>query len=193
MSNTNQRHIQLIKAVAQKRDKEAYTELFDYYAPRINAYLLKTGCSTDFAEEIAQDVMITLWRKADRFDAAKANLSTWIFRVARNRRIDLLRRIHLQQVDNDIPEMEDETCENPDENLDLKKRQMCVQNVLKRIPKDQLDLIRMSFFSDLSHNQIAIETGLPLGTVKSRIRLAFAKLRKELEADQAVQDIIPSE
>jgi RNA polymerase sigma factor (sigma-70 family) len=174
---------ELVTAVAERRDEAAFARLFDHFAPRLQAYLMRLGSDAALAEEVAQETMATLWRKAALFDPARSSLPTWLFRIARNRRIDLIRRTRLDVA---LPEEEfDEPADDTDleRQLDLQQREEAVRLALATLPGEQLSLVRLAFFDGLSHNEIASLTGLPLGTVKSRIRLAFARLRRRLEAD----------
>lgn len=182
----HQRFAQLAHAVAHDRDRHAFTELFDHFAPRINAYLRRLGMQPGEAEDLAQEVMVVLWHKAHLFDPAKSSLGTWLFRVARNRRIDLARRVKTGALDPDEPMLHPEPMEAPDTMMDGETRDQRVRLALKDLPEEQIELVRMAFFLGMSHSQIAEETGLPLGTVKSRIRLAFGRLRHALERDNLV-------
>jgi len=182
-------HAALVAAVAASRDREAFTRLFDYYGPRINAYLFRLGCDRAAAEEITQDVMVSLWRKAHLFEPSKSSLATWLYRIARNRRIDLLRRDRVEFVDPDdfALDIPDESGVDADRLLDTQMRDDILRNAMNHLPPEQLALVRLAFFDSLSHSEIAEKTGLPLGTVKSRIRLAFTRLRRALEANGVVE------
>ncbi|MEM6384321.1 MAG: sigma-70 family RNA polymerase sigma factor [Pseudomonadota bacterium] len=179
-------HAMWLEAVARDRDRSAFTSLFDHYGPRIKAYLIRLGADSAMAEEVTQDVMVTLWRKAALFDRSKSSVATWLFRIARNRRIDMLRRRRAINVDAESLIIEDENLPDPNETLDAETRQERIRVALKELPPEQLNLVQLAFFTELSHSQIAEQTGLPLGTVKSRIRLAFGRLRRILDADNAV-------
>jgi RNA polymerase sigma-70 factor (ECF subfamily) len=179
----NERFARLARAVADNRDKAAFTELFDFFAPRINAYLRSLGLTSGEAEDLAQEVMTVLWRKANLFDPTKSSLSTWLFRVARNRRIDAARREKTGKLDPDEPLLHPEPETSPDLVMDEQKRAERIRVVLSALPEEQFNLVRMAFFQGLTHSQIAAATDLPLGTVKSRIRLAFGRMRKALEED----------
>lgn len=181
-----QRHADWLEAVAANADREAFTHLFDHFGPRVKAYLLRLGADDAMAEEVAQDVMVTLWRKAALFDRSKSSVATWLFRIARNRRIDMLRRKRTVSVDPETMVIEDESLPDPHETLDEAKRQTRIREALKQLPQEQLQLVELAFFTELSHSQISEETGLPLGTVKSRIRLAFGRLRRILDEDDDV-------
>lgn len=180
------RHGDWLEAVAQHQDRAAFAELFNHFGPRVKAYLLRLGADDAMAEEVAQDVMVTVWRKAALFDRTKSSAATWLFRIARNRRIDMLRRKRTVNVDTETMVIEDENLPDPNETLDEDKRQIRIRNALAKLPEQQLQLVELAFFTELSHSQIAEETGLPLGTVKSRIRLAFGRLRRILEEDDQV-------
>jgi RNA polymerase sigma-70 factor (ECF subfamily) len=171
-------------SVAERRDRGAFATLFDYYSPRLNAYLVRLGADRTTAEEITQEVMVTLWHKAALFDSTKSSLGTWLYRVARNRRIDIARRDRVDYVDPseyalDIP---DDQVPDADGQIDAQTREDVLRTAMADLPEEQRALVRLAFFDSLSHSEIAARTGLPLGTVKSRIRLAFSRLRRVLEA-----------
>lgn len=173
----------LMARVAQERDREAFTILFDHFAPRIEAHLQRLGLDAAQAEEIAQDVMITLWRKASLFDPSKSALSTWLYRIARNRRIDLTRRDRTDYVDPQSPAILEIAAEGQiDQVFDGQQRDDIVRGLVTELPPEQQSLVKLAFYEGLSHSQIAESTGIPLGTVKSRLRLAFTRLRRGLEA-----------
>jgi RNA polymerase sigma-70 factor (ECF subfamily) len=168
-------------AVARDRDRDAFTRLFDHFAPRIKAYLLRLGLDAVGAEEATQEIMETVWRKAALFDPQKSSVSTWIYRVARNRWIDLKRRRREDMLgDEELASIVDLT-PGSDEQLDAAQREARVRAAMAALPPAQLELIQLAFFEGLSHTVIAQQTGLPLGTVKSRIRIAFTRLRRALE------------
>lgn len=162
-------------AIRDRQDRAAFASLFAHFAPRVKAFLIKSGASHDVAEDCAQDVMATVWRKAVQFDPSRASVSTWVFTIARNRRIDLLRKDRR-------PEPEELTWgpeEEPDQAdvLALQQETERLGAALATLPEKQRLLVEKAYFGDLSHNQIAQETGLPLGTIKSRLRLALERLR----------------
>lgn len=166
-------------AIRERQDESAFAEVFAHFAPRVKAFLIKSGSSPDLAEEISQDVMATLWRKSHMFDPAKASVSTWIFTIARNRRIDVLRKQRR-------PEPEDLTWgpeAEPDQSdvLALQQESKLLSEALAALPAKQKDLIVRAYYGELTHSEIAEETGLPLGTIKSRIRLALDRLRHQLK------------
>lgn len=180
------RFANLARRVASERDRAAFIELFDYFAPRINGYLQRLGMKQGLAEDLAQEVMLTLWRKAHLFDPEKSSLSTWLFRVARNRRIDALRRDRSGLLDPQDPIFQPAEPEMADVAMDAVTRDERVRLAMSELPAEQLELIRYAFFDGLSHSEIAERANLPLGTVKSRIRLAFGRLRKIISGDAKV-------
>lgn len=171
----------LIRAVATRRDRAAFAELFEHFAPRLKAFMMKGGADGDTAEELAQEAMIQVWRRADSFDPGRAAASTWIYTIARNKRIDRLRRERRPALSEEeyasalgaaegVPERGDQAAERSQAELRLARS-------LETLPEDQATVVKMAFFEDKSHSAIAAELRLPLGTVKSRIRLALARLR----------------
>ncbi len=166
-------------AVRDNQDKEAFADLFSHFAPRVKSFLMKSGASHDLAEECAQDVMATLWRKAHMFDPAKASVSTWIFTIARNRRIDMLRKQRRPEPE-DLPWGPEAEPDQADV-MALQEETDQLGQALSQLPEKQRTLIEKAYFGDLSHSEIAAETGLPLGTIKSRIRLALERLRHAMK------------
>lgn len=173
----------LMNRIAKNRDRTAFTSVFSFYAPRIKAFLMRGNCSPALAEEVTQDVMVTLWQKAHMYDAAKSSLSTWLFRIARNRRIDLIRRDKSNKLDAQDPTMFPTIEEIDTDGIDARERDHRIRMAISTLPKEQMQLIRLSFFEAQPHSQIAKKLDMPLGTVKSRIRLAFNRLRKQLSED----------
>lgn len=176
----------LARRVAETRDRKAFEALFDHFAPRLNGYLQRLGLERGEAEDMAQEVMAVLWHKAELFDPAKSSLSTWLYRIARNRRIDAARRERSRVLDPQEPMLLPSEPEPVDDEIDSRQRDERVRVALAALPEEQLELVRMAFFQGLSHSQIAERADLPLGTVKSRIRLAFQRMRRILEADELV-------
>jgi RNA polymerase sigma-70 factor (ECF subfamily) len=173
-------HEELVARIAAARDRAAFKQLFAYFAPRLKSYLISLGLDSEKAEDLAQDVMVTVWQKAEQFDPAKAKLSTWMFRIARNRFIDLKRRQKYPEVDADDHLKEFAAPETTDEPVIAGQASLRVRQALTALRPNQRQVIELSFFEELSHSQIAERLALPLGTVKSRIRIAFQTLRKEL-------------
>ena len=169
----------LMVRVRDTQDRQAFAELFRHFAPRVKAFLMKSGANPTLAEDCAQDVMATVWRKAHLFDPQRASLATWVFTIARNRKIDLLRKERR-------PEPEELTwgpAEEPEQSevLGLQQDTNRLRDALAQLPEKQRLLVERAYFGDLTHSEIAIETGLPLGTIKSRIRLALERLRHEMQ------------
>lgn len=173
---------ELMERIATRGDRAAYATLFDHYAPRVKGYLARLGLEPGRAEDLAQEVMVAVWRKAGSFDRGKATVSTWIFRIARNRRIDLFRRERTAALDPDDPQLSPDALPPPDAGLESSEREVQVAAALADLPVEQRDMVRAAFYEDLTHSEIAERFGLALGTVKSRLRLAFEKLRVRLEA-----------
>jgi RNA polymerase sigma-70 factor (ECF subfamily) len=170
----------LLERVAAAQDRTAYAELFGYYAPRVKSYLMRLGADAASAEEITQDVMVTVWRKAGLFDRKQASVSTWIFRIARNRRIDVFRRTKRPDLDPEEPMILPAAMEAPEARYEAGMAETRVRDAMKDLPAEQLDMLKLAFYEGLSHREIAEKLGLPLGTVKSRIRLAFLKMKAKL-------------
>lgn len=172
-----------IVAIAERQDRAAFTRLFEAYAPRLKAFVAQRGCGNASAEEIVQDVMVSIWRRAGQYDPAKGRPATWIYTIARNRRIDLLRRHDMPTFDPDdmayVP-ADDEPADQEVYRSQFTKR---LHEEIARLPEEQAQLLRLAFFNELSHSEIAARTDLPIGTVKSRIRLAMQKLRGRLEEE----------
>ena len=167
--------VALVIRVRDDRDKAAFGALFTHFAPRIKGFLIKSGADATMAEECAQDVMTTLWRKAHQFDPTRASVATWIFTIARNRRIDLLRRQNRPEPE-ELPWGPEPEPEQADV-LAFQQESAQLARALRALPKPQRDLIEKAYFGDLTQTEIAHLTGLPLGTIKSRIRLALDRLR----------------
>ena len=173
----------LIENIASQKDREALAELFAHFAPRVKGYLMRLGASNGQAEEVTQDAMLTVWRKAHLFDRKKAAASTWIFTIARNRRIDILRQQKYPELDANDPALVPDTPAQADDEVIAEQRGELVRAALDKLPEEQRELVRLAFYNGWSHGQLADETNLPLGTVKSRLRLAFGRLRQELGDD----------
>lgn len=175
----------LVEAVAEERNKRAFAQLFTHFAPRIKGYMIRLGAEPAQAEELTQDAMLTVWRKAHTFDRRQASVSTWLFTIARNRRIDMLRRDGRPEFDPQDPLLIPDPEPAPDILADRAGREERLHRAMSELPPEQSDLLRQAFFRGRSHRDIAEDTGIPLGTVKSRLRLAFGRLRKALEEDGA--------
>ena len=164
-----------IRAIADSQDQAAFAEVFRHFAPRVKGFLIKSGADASLAEECMQDVMATLWHKAHMYDPARASVATWIFTIARNRKIDLLRR-YARPEPEDLP-WGPESAPDQADVIALQEDSTRLADAIRQLPEKQRSLIERAYFGDLTHSEIAAETGLPLGTIKSRIRLALDRLR----------------
>jgi RNA polymerase sigma-70 factor (ECF subfamily) len=175
---------ELIEAIAARQDRAAFARLFRHYAPRIKAFLMRGGSDAEVAQEVAQEALILVWRKAASFDRRRASAATWIYAIARNKRIDLARRSARPVLSADdwlsVFAVEEE---DADKSVLTGQTYSRVKELLEGLSAEQLLVIRKAFFEDKSHSVIAQDLGLPLGTVKSRIRLALGRLREKLEKE----------
>ncbi|MDT8857351.1 sigma-70 family RNA polymerase sigma factor [Paracoccaceae bacterium Fryx2] len=169
---------EMLLRVRDNQDKAAFAALFRHFAPRVKGFLMKSGASAALAEECAQDVMATLWQKAHLFDPSRASVATWVFTIARNRRIDALRKSRRPEPE-DLPWGPEAEPDQQDA-LELAQESARLGAALALLPDKQRALIERAYYGDLSHSEIAAETGLPLGTIKSRIRLALERLRHQM-------------
>ena len=174
---------QAIAAIAERRDRGAFERLFNHFAPRVKGYMIRLGSPDERAEELAQETLLVVWRRAEIFDGARASAGTWIFTIARNLRIDDARRAGRRR---DFEAVDDPTnaCPPPAAPDDLLASQEDAARLgaaVARLSPDQRRVVREAFFADKPHSQVAADLGLPLGTVKSRLRLAFGRLRLTLE------------
>ena len=167
----------LIRAVAERRDREAFCALFDHYAPRIKTFMMGRGAGADVAEDLAQEALLIVWRKAASFDPARATASAWIFTIARNLRIDQFRRDQKAATNAHLDMVEPEGPDRPDHILGALDSDKHVRTALKQLPAEQLRIVELSFFEGKAHGEISEFLDIPLGTVKSRLRLAFGRLR----------------
>ncbi len=169
-----------IVAVAASADRGAFAVLFAHFAPRIKSYLVRLGAGAALAEEIAQETMLAVWRKARLFDPAKADAATWIFTIARNQRIDALRRERRPEIA--AFELTPDQSAEPagDDRVAALERARLLQAAIAQLPPEQAEVVRLSYFEDKPHGEIEAALGIPLGTVKSRLRLAVARLREAL-------------
>ena len=170
----------LLRRVAVRRDRAAFVVLFDRFAARVKAFMMRGGASEADADEIAQDVMVLVWRRAETFDPGRAAASTWIFTIARNRRIDILRRTRRPAPDPEDPLFQPEPEPDGFGRIDARERELRIRAGLDGLAPEQREVLVAAFYDGLSHAEIAAKLGLPLGTVKSRVRLAFRHLRGAL-------------
>lgn len=170
----------LIAAIATDRDRDAFAALFSHFAPRVKSYLMRFGTAANAAEELAQETLFIVWQKASSYDPERAGASVWIFTIARNLRIDQQRREMKSRNLEPDPSDEPEPPERSDSLLMAEEREARVREALEALSEEQAKIVEMSFFHEKPHAIIARELGLPLGTVKSRIRLAMTRLRSLL-------------
>ncbi len=163
--------------VAQSQDRAAFEKLFYHFAPRVKAYLLKLGSDAGQAEDLMQEVMAQVWRKAKLYDDSKAGAATWIFTIARNLRIDAFRRDRRPEIDENDPALMPEPERPADQTLHAREVSNRLQDIVAQLPEEQKTVVVMSFYEDKAHAAIAEELGIPLGTVKSRLRLAMGKIK----------------
>lgn len=180
-ASVNAWHAELMQKIAQKRDVDAFRVLFDHYAPRIKGLMMKSGSDAALAEDIVQTVMMTVWNKVHLFASDRGTVSAWVFTIARNARIDRLRRGNSQpyqdvyeiEIAGNEPSQEDKTQQS--------EEAVFVSKAIEELPAEQKLIIKMAFIEDLPQSEIATKLNLPLGTVKSRMRLAYGKLKTQLE------------
>lgn len=175
----NARWLECIAKVREAQDQSAFSELFSHFAPRVKSFLMKSGADASLAEECSQEVMVTVWHKAHLFDPARASVATWIFTIARNKKIDALRRANRPEPE-DLP-WQAETEPDAVEALAMQQESERLAKAIDELPQKQRDIVKRAFYGDLSHQELADETGLPLGTIKSRIRLALERMRHKLK------------
>ena len=178
---------QRIERIARDQDRTAFAELFNHFAPRVKAFMRRNGASEAQAEDVAQEAMLAVWRKAALYNPSASGAATWIFTIARNLRIDAIRRESKGgaiRVDDVEAEYEVDDAPLADFQLAAAQSEERLREALTALPGDQLRVIEMSFFEDKAHSEIAETLRIPLGTVKSRVRLAMKRLRAILESEQ---------
>lgn len=175
-------HAALIHAVAAGRDRAAFVLLFSHYAPRVKTFLQRRGADAAQAEELAQEALLAVWRKADQFDPGRATAAAWIFAIARNLRIDALRRARLAIP---VADPTDDPVPPPpaDALLAADQRARRLHDAIATLPAEQSEALRLAYFDERSHSEMETALAIPLGTVKSRLRLAMARLRAALGED----------
>ncbi len=166
--------------VADVGDVEAFKSIFEYFAPRVKAYIMRLDCDSLVAEELTQEVMSIVWRKAKQYDSSKAAASTWIFTIARNLRIDTFRKEKRPDLDPYDPSLAPDPDISSEDVVFAKQKAARLNTEIKKLPSEQRQVLHMSFYDDISHAEIANQLNLPLGTVKSRIRLAFQRIKNSL-------------
>ncbi len=169
----------LMVRISADRDEIAFSNLFDFLAPKIKTYFIQNGLSTDNSEELTQEVMSIIWSKSELYKPSKAAVSTWVYTIARNKKVDFLRKnTKLTYTENDIREFLYEE----DNNKEISEKEVSdqVNKINNELDKDQRKIIKMNFFENKSHKKIAEELEIPLGTVKSRIRHILTKMQRIL-------------
>lgn len=172
----------LVESVALRRDVAAFEVLFRHYGPKVKTYMLRQTRNQQLAEELMQETMMAVWNKAGLFDAARGNASAWIFTIARNLFISAYRKQNRPEFDPNDPAFVPANVEPAEAVLQEQQEAETLRAALDELPEEQRQLVSRSFFADVPHSTLAAEYGLPLGTVKSRIRMALAKLRKSMES-----------
>lgn len=174
---TNEQLCDLVQLIAIRRDRAAFARLFSYFAPKLKGFAMRRGDDPALAEDLVQETMLTVWRKAETFSPEKATVSTWVFTIVRNKRIDLFRRETYP--DGDMDDLSELPADGPSsfDTVFASEAGTAVRAAISTLPKEQLEILEKAFYEEKSHSTIAEELRLPLGTVKSRIRLALARLR----------------
>ena len=171
----NKKAVDLVKRIAKDRDETAFSEIFDYIAPKINAYYIKNNLSSELAEELTQEVLSTIWIKAELFNSEKSKFITWSFTIARNKKIDFYRKNQKKVSNEDVRDFLYENDKSNDYEIES-----TINKITEDLDQNQKKLIKMSFFEQKSHKIIAAELEIPLGTVKSRIRATLSKMQKHI-------------
>ena len=171
----NKKAVDLVKRIAKDRDETAFSEIFDYIAPKINAYYIKHNLSSELAEELTQEVLSTIWIKAELFNSEKSKFITWSFTIARNKKIDFYRKNQKIVSNEDVRDFLYENDKSNDYEIES-----TINKITEELDQNQKKLIKMSFFEQKSHKIIAAELEIPLGTVKSRIRATLSKMQKHI-------------
>lgn len=171
----------LIAAIARSGDREAFARLFDHFAPRVKGMLMKSGAPSELAEEVAQETLLAVWRKAALFDPAKASAGTWIATIARNLRIDIARRETRSRLAQVYDILDEEQPEQPDATMAGAERDARVRAAMTELSADQYRVVELAFLEGFTHQDVAQRLAIPLGTVKSRLRLALSHMRGKLE------------
>ena len=171
----NKKAVDLVKRIAKDRDETAFSEIFDYIAPKINAYYIKHNLSSELAEELTQEVLSTIWIKAELFNSEKSKFITWSFTIARNKKIDFYRKNKKNASNDDVRDFLYENNKSNDYEIES-----TINKITEDLDQNQKKLIKMSFFEQKSHKIIAAELEIPLGTVKSKIRATLSKMQKHI-------------
>lgn len=174
----------LMARVGEARDRDAFARLFEHFAPRIRAFLVNRRVVPAQADDLTQDVMLAVWRRASSYDPAKASVTTWIYTIARNLHIDHFRKqVRAGKMDEQDPILQPDALPDAHDLVSRSQEVDSVTRALADLPADQKSVLELAFTEGLSHSEIATRLDLPLGTVKSRVRLAMSKLRLSLGDD----------
>ncbi|MAV82829.1 MAG: RNA polymerase subunit sigma [Pelagibacteraceae bacterium] len=182
-------YIEALSKIASKKDVASFKIIFDYFGPRLKSFLMSSGSTESIAEEIIQETMTIVWTKADYYNPKLASPSTWIYTIARNKKIDILRKSNKAILEDievaSLPPIESKL----EDDIELDQKFDIINKYLDDLPKDQLALLKLNFIEEKSHGEIAKITNIPLGTVKSRIRLAMEKIRTRIKNDGNATDL----
>lgn len=171
----------LVAAIAERADRNAFTTLFETFAPRVKSFMMRRGLSAQAAEDIAQEALLAVWRKAAGFSVERGNAATWIFTIARNAAIDRQRREREVQMPEAREVEEVDSIASIETMIITSEQAACLRRALTALSPEQHLIVKLAFFEDQPHSDLALQLGIPLGTVKSRIRLAIARLRLLLD------------
>jgi len=180
--------IDCLKKIATNQDITSFKVIFEFFGPRLKSFLISSGAEESIAEEIVQETMAIVWNKADYYNPKLASPSTWIYTIARNKKIDILRKSRKAVLENIDTAILPPVLPKLEEDIDHDQRFEILNKYLEDLPKAQLDLLKMNFIEEKSHGEIAKITNIPLGTVKSRIRIAMEKIRDRIEKDKNPSD-----
>lgn len=174
---------ELMIRVQQHRDRAAFGDLFDHFAPRLKSMAMRNGLSSGQAEDVVQEAMLKVWQKAGQFDPARAQVSAWIYQIARNQSVDMHRK-EARPIPQDLYAPEDSEPDASDA-LAMEQENQALRSALRALPRNQRDMIERAYLGEMSHGDIQTQTGLPLGTIKSRIRLALERLRHDMKGTRS--------
>ena len=172
-------HEDLLISIANHQDRQAFKILFDYYAPRLKSFYMAQNLSVEEAEELLQETFVMVWRKAAQFDVSKATVSTWIYTIARNKRIDYIRK-NIRRAEDPVeflPDTVEDENDKPEEKVIQSDLSYRISDMIDDLPIEQGEIIKLAYFKGMTHQEIAEKQGIPLGTVKSRLRLAIDRLK----------------
>jgi len=173
-----------IKDIAETQDRLAFSNIFNYFAPRLKSFFIKLGCSESQSEEIIQEVMISIWTKSKTYNSEKSSVSTWVYTIAKNKRIDKIRKEKKHYSSESDESLEIPIPSIQEDQVIATEISEKINNCISYLPKEQAELLKLSYFYEKTHSDIASELKIPLGTVKSRIRLALSKMKNLVELKQ---------